>query len=168
MENYKRNKLREILILTLLGVLMYVSQVIMSQLPNIEIVTLLIIITTRKFGYKALMAVYVFVGCEILTYGLSMWVMNYLYIWAILCLIILFLRKLDNNIFYAVLGGIYGLIFGSLCSIPYFISGGMNMGIVYIISGLKFDVLHCIGNLILIILLYTPLTKALDKAIKTA
>lgn len=79
-----RKKLTEIILLTIFGVIMYVSQVIMSPLPNIEIVSLLIILITRKFGCKAFLAVYVFVGCEILTYGLSMWVVNYLYVWDIL------------------------------------------------------------------------------------
>ncbi len=145
---------------------MYVSQVIMSSLPNIEIVTLLIILTTRKFGFKALYSVYVFVMCEILTYGISMWVINYLYVWAILCIVICFVRKFDNNILFGLIAAIYGLLFGALCSLPYFITGGLSMGISYIISGFWYDVLHCVGNLILTVLLYPPLIKVMNKSIK--
>ncbi len=159
-------KLRETLVLTLLGVLMYVSQVIMSQLPNIEIVSLLIILITRKFGGKAFLAVYVFVGLEVLTYGLSMWVINYLYVWAILCLVVCVLRKIDNVWVYTLLSSIYGLFFGTLCSIPYFLTGGFAFGISYIASGLGFDLLHCGGNFIITLLLYKPLKNALDKAVK--
>ena len=145
---------------------MYVSQVLMSQLPNIEIVTLLIVLTTRKFGYKALLSVYVFVGLEILTYGISMWVINYLYVWAVFCLIICFLRWIDNAVVFAVISAIFGLLFGTLCSIPYFITGGFAFGISYIASGLTFDLIHCCGNFLTVILLYKPLNKAFDTAIK--
>ena len=101
--NYlKKEKLTETILLTLLGVLIYVSQVIMAALPNIEIVTLLIILTTRKFGYKAFVSVYIFVGCEVLTYGLSMWVINYLYVWAILCVLILIIKKIDDAVLYTL------------------------------------------------------------------
>lgn len=159
----KKEKLTETIHLTLLGVLMFVSQVIMAALPNIEIVTLFIILTTRKFGYKAFVSVYIFVGCEVLTYGLSMWVINYLYVWAILCVLILIIRKIDDGIVYALIAAVYGLSFGTLCSVPYFITGGIAGGIAYIIQGFVFDLLHCAGNFVLVLLLYKPLTRVMNK-----
>lgn len=161
-----RHKLYETILLTLLGVLMYVSQVIMSSLPNIELVTLLVILTTQKFGLKALYSIYIFVACEILTYGIHIWVINYLYIWAILCIVIYFLRVLNNAIVFGLIAAIYGLLFGTLCSIPYFFTGGISMGIAYIISGFGFDLIHCVANLVLTVVLYTPLKNALNKSIK--
>jgi len=162
----RHKKLVEAILLTLLGVLMYVSQVIMAALPNIEIVSLLIILTTRKFGYKAFVSVYIFVGCEILTYGLSMWVINYLYVWAILCVLILIIRKIDGAAVYALIAAIYGLLFGTLCSVPYFIIGGIAGGIAYIIQGFLFDLFHCAGNFVLVLILYKPLTRVINKIIK--
>ncbi len=145
---------------------MYVSQVVMAALPNIEIVSLLIIVVTHKFGVKALASVYVFVMCEIMTYGLSMWVINYLYVWAILCIVICFIRKVANTFLYTLVATIFGIAFGALCSIPYFFIGGISMGVSYIIGGLSFDLLHCGGNLITTLLLSKPLIKAMDMAIK--
>ena len=159
-------RLVEIILLTLFGVLMYISQVVMASLPNIEIVSLLIILTARKFGYKSLLSVYVFVGCEILTYGLSLWVINYLYVWAILCIVICLVRCIDSLALYTVISGVFGLAFGALCSIPNFFIGGIGFGISYIISGLGFDLAHSVGNIVLTFLLYKPLTKVLEKAIK--
>lgn len=161
-------KLFETILLILFGVVMYVSQVLMAALPNIEIVTLLIIVVVHKFGYKALISIYVFVGCEILTYGIHIWVINYLYVWVILCLIICILRKVDNAVIYSIIAAVFGLLFGTLCSIPYFITGGFAFGVSYIISGLTFDLLHCGGNLISTLILYRPLAKCLDRAVKTA
>ena len=142
---------------------MYVSQVLMSSLPNIEIVSLFIIIITRKFGLRAICSVYIFVVCEIFTYGFSMWVINYLYVWAILFIGVLILRKIDNVWVYAVLSAIYGMLFGTFCSVPYFIIGGISGGIGYIISGFWFDILHAVGNFIAAVILYKPLTKVMDK-----
>ena len=152
-----------LIMLTMFGVLMYVSQVVMASLPNIEIVSLLIILVTRKFGVKAFWSVYIFVGLEILTYGISIWVVNYLYVWAILVLLVLCFRKIDNAYFYAIISSVYGLFFGTFCSVPYFITGGIPMGISYIIGGIGYDLAHCIGNFALLIILYKPLKKVMDK-----
>lgn len=145
---------------------MYVSQVIMASLPNIEIVSLLIIVFSRKFGFKTLYSVYIFVFCEIVTYGIHIWVINYIYVWAILCITVCLIKRIDNNIIYGLVAAIFGLMFGTLCSLPYFITGGITMGISYIISGFWFDIVHCFANLILTLVLYTPLTKVMDKSIK--
>lgn len=146
---------------------MYVSQVVMASLPNIEIVSLLILLTTCCFGVAAMWSVAIFVGCEIITYGIGIWSVNYLYVWAVLCLILLPLRKVDSAVFYALIAGLFGLLFGTLCSLPYFLTGGFSFGISYIISGLWFDLVHGVGNFILTLLLYRPLKKALQKALKT-
>ena len=145
---------------------MYVTQVVMSQLPNIEAVSLLIIVTTCLLGVKALFSVYIFVICEIFTYGLHIWSINYLYVWAILVIAVLCTRKFASREFFALLSAIFGLLFGTFCSIPYFIMGGFEGGIVYIIQGFWFDILHCVGNLVLIFILFNFLTNVLDKAIK--
>lgn len=135
----------------------------MAALPNIEIVTLLFILITRRFGIKALYSVYVFAFCEILTYGFHIWSINYLYIWAVLVLVILPLRKIDNVLVYTLIAGIYGLLFGTLCSIPYFITGGITLGVSYIITGISFDFLHLFGNTLTVFFLYRPLTVVMNK-----
>ena len=158
------HKLFELILLTLLGVLMYVSQVILAWLPNIEIVTVLIIATTCLFGVKALCSVYIFAICEIATYGLGIWSVNYLYVWTVLVIIILLIKNIMSKEIFALVAGIYGLCFGTLCSIPYFFMG-IEAGIANIISGFWFDILHCIGNLITVYLLLEPFKKALGWAI---
>ena len=162
----RRVKLFRYILLTLFGVLMYVTQVVMSHLPNFEAVSLLIIVTTCLLGVKALFSVYIFVICEIFTYGLHIWSINYLYVWAILVIAVLCTRKFASREFFALLSAIFGLLFGTFCSIPYFIMGGFEGGIVYIIQGFWFDILHCVGNLVLTFILFNPLTNVLDKAIK--
>ena len=160
-----RHKLIEIILLALLGTLMYVSQVIMASLTNIELVSFLIVLTTKKFGLKSLWSVYIFVILEALTYGFEIWVICYLYVWAILVFIILLVRKLDSVMLYTLISSIYGFLFGTLCSVPYFITGGIGGGVAWIISGIVsgFDIYHGVGNFVLMFLLYRPISKVFEK-----
>lgn len=160
-----RHKLIEIILLALLGTLMYVSQVIMASLTNIELVSFLIVLTTKKFGLKSLWSVYIFVILEALTYGFEIWVICYLYVWAILVFIILLVRKLDSVMLYTLISSIYGFLFGALCSVPYFITGGIGGGVAWIISGIVsgFDIYHGVGNFVLMFLLYKPISKVFEK-----
>lgn len=144
---------------------MYVSQIIMAPLTNIEIVSFLVIITARKFGVKSLLSVYIFVALEILTYGIAEWVVGYLYVWAILALVVCLIRKIDSCILFTLVSGIFGFLFGIMCSPAAFVMGGFAYGITWIIKGLPYDLFHGFGNLLLTFLLYKPLTTALDKAL---
>ena len=137
----------------------------MASLPNIELVSFLIILTTRKFGIKALWSVYIFVFLEAITYGFEIWVICYLYVWAILVFIILLVRKLDSVMLYTLISSIYGFLFGTLCSVPYFITGGIGGGISWIIGGIVsgFDIYHGVGNFVLMFLLYKPISKVFEK-----
>lgn len=150
---------------------MYISQVIMAPLPNIELVSFLTVIVARRFGFKSFISVYTFAFLEVMTYGIAIWNVMYLYVWAILVLLVLPFRKIDNVILYTVISGIFGIAFGVLCSVPYFITGGLGMGIAWIVSGfIEFDIPHCVGNVVLMAILYIPITKAfnyiLDKTLK--
>ncbi len=159
------HKLRELLVLTLMGVLMYASQVIMAPLPNIELVSFLIILTVNQFGIKSLFPIYIFAGLEIWTYGIDVWSLCYLYVWTVFALAIFVVRKTDSRIIFTLISGIFGFLFGTLCAIPYFFIGGIGYGVVWIMNGIVFDLIHGFSNLLLTFLLYKPLSKVLQKAL---
>ena len=159
-------RLARLLILTLLGVLLFASKFVLQHLPNLELVSLLLMVYTRKFGVWTFIPVYIFVGLEIAVYGINIWNVMYLYVWAILVLLCLPLRRVEKGWPFALLSGAFGLLFGVLCSIPYFFSFGAEFALSWIISGLPFDAVHGGGNFLLALLLYTPLSKALDRAVK--
>ena len=158
-------KLRELTALAVFAALMIGLQVAMSQLPNIELVTLMIILCTVFLGKKSLLAVYTFVLVEGLIYGFHLWWVCYLYVWPLLVLIVLALRRWSHPILWAVVAGVFGISFGALCSIPTFITGGWGAGIGYIISGISFDIPHCLGNIASVLLLYYPLERVLKKVL---
>ena len=69
----KKLTIREITLFAVLGALTFALQVVMAPLPNIEPVSLLVMIYAAVFGWKCLYPVYIFVVMEILFYGISTW-----------------------------------------------------------------------------------------------
>ena len=154
-------KVKELAVLALLGAILHVSQVAMAFLPNVEPVSILVLVYTLVFGRKALAAVYAYVFLQGVTYGFGLWWFMYLYVWAVLYLIVRLLRRNDSVLVWAVVNGLFGLSFGALCSLPYLFAGGIGTALAWWTSGLMFDILHCAGNFALTLALYRPLMKML-------
>ncbi len=147
-----------------LSAILLIGQVGMSYLPNIEIVSLLIYIYTQVYRKKVFFIIYVFVFLEGCIYGFGLWWFGYLYIWSVLALIVLWNgRQQTSIIMTAVILGAYGLSFGMLYALPYFIAGGWAAGFSYWVSGIPFDLLHCAGNVAVSLICYRPLRTLLGK-----
>ena len=157
----------EIVLLGMLGAIAYVGQVALSFLPNIEVVSILFLVYTKIFGKKALFPIYVFVLLEGIFWGFGSWWIMYLYVWAVLWGITMLLRRNDSAVFWAVINGAFGLVFGALCSITQGVMFGIGSGFAYFISGISFDIVYCIGNFLTALFLYKPLTILLSKVMKT-
>ena len=72
--------IREVVLFGVLGALTFALKMCMALLPNIEPVSLLVMVFAAVFGLKALYPVYVYVAMEILYWGIGTWNVNYLYI----------------------------------------------------------------------------------------
>ena len=155
--------LREVVLFGVLGALTFALQVVMGPLPNIEPVSLLVMLFAVTFGWKGLFPVYIFVAMEILFYGLGLWNINYLYIWAVPALAGVVLRKMDGALGWALVSGVFGLVFGALCGIVDLFIGGWGYAAAKWASGIPFDVLHCAGNFGIALILFKPLRGVLEK-----
>lgn len=162
-QNQSSNTISMIVTMGILGAILFVGQVAMAPLPNIEPVTTLIILVTLTYKKKAFFSIYVFALLEGLFFGFGIWWISYLYIWSLLALLVLALHRLDSAILWAVVSGAFGLLFGALCAIPYLISGGPGAAFAYWTAGIPYDILHCGGNFILTLVLYKPLTQLFKK-----
>lgn len=162
-ENNSPNKIRQLVTLGLLSAILLVGQLALAPLPNIELVSTLLIIYTQAFKKQVFFIIYVFALLEGLLFGFGIWWVSYLYVWSILALIVLLLQKLDSAILWAVVSGAFGLLFGALCAIPYLVSGGTGAAFAYWSAGIPYDILHCGGNFALTLLLYKPLTRLISK-----
>ena len=159
----KKLTIREITLFAVLGAMMFALQVVMAPLPNIEPVSLLVMIFAAVFGWKALYPVYVFVVMEILFYGISTWNIYYLYVWAVLAFAAILMRKQTQPLAWALLSAVYGLMFGALCGIVDIFIGGFGYAAAKWVSGIPFDLLHCGGNFVIALIIFRPLRTALEK-----
>ena len=159
----KKLTIREVVLFGVLGALTFALQVVMAGLPNIEPVSLLVMLFAVIFGWKSLYPVYVFVVMEILFYGFSTWNIYYLYVWALLALGAIFLRKMEHPLAWAILSAVFGLCFGALCGIVDIFIGGWEYAVAKWISGIPFDLLHCGGNFAVALILWKPLRNLLGK-----
>ena len=148
----------------MLGALTFGAKVAMAGLPNIEPVSLMVMLFAVVFGWKGLYAVYLYVMMEILLYGVNFWNVNYLYVWVILFVAAYFMRRLKNPLWFAGLSGLFGISFGLLCAPVYMVVGGsVSYGLRWWKAGLVFDIPHGIGNLVIALVLFWPLRKLLTR-----
>lgn len=157
---------RELVTMALLTALMFVGQVGMSFLPNIEVVSLLVIVYTQVYKKKVFFIIYAFAILEGLAWGFGVWWFGYLYIWSILAIVVLLIGKQTSAIVWSIVSGTFGLMYGFLYAIPYFIAGGWAAGFSYWISGIPFDIAHCIGNVVVALVLYKPVHTILTKLVQ--
>ena len=157
---------RELCALALIGALMEGSKLALAALPNIHLNAVLIILAAVFFGWRAMYSVAVYIMLEGILFGFGVWWISYLYVWPLLCAVCVLMRKNDSVLIWAVTAAIHGLLFGAMCSLPYLFIGGRSMALSYWVGGLSFDLAHCAGNFILTLILYKPLKKAMELAIK--
>lgn len=145
---------RTITRVALLSATLYVSKLMLEFLPNIELVTLLIILYTLVLGKEAFLIVTVFNLFEAVQWGFGLWWISYLYTWPVLCVAVLMLRKFikEEFVVWAVVAGMFGLLFGSFFAIVY-IPVDPAYALTYWISGLPWDVWHGVWNFILMAVL---------------
>lgn len=151
----------------MLGGLMFAGKVALMALPNVEPVSLLVMLLAVVFGRKCLYAIYVYVLLELLLHGLHLWVFNYLYIWVLLAGAAWLLREMRQPLGWALLSGVFGLLFGALCAPVYLVVGGLMYAVSWWVSGIPFDMIHALSNFVIALVLFVPLRTLLEKLYKS-
>ena len=155
---------REIALFGVLGSLTFAAKLVMSGLPNIEPVSLMVMLFAVTFGKKSIYPIYVYVAMEILVYGINLWNVYYLYIWLVLAVAAYFMRNNRQPLNWAILSAVFGLAFGALCGITdIFVLGGIAPAVGKWTSGIMFDVVHCVSNFLIALLLFKPMRELMEK-----
>lgn len=167
------SKARDIALLSLMVAIIEVCKLALSGIANVELTSFLLIMFTLYFGKKTFWVIPAFVAIEILIFGFElMWVLAYCYVWLILYLLVLSLSKFKDAFTMAVLSGLYGLAFGFFCSFPYLFvtsafnpTAGLKSAIAYWIAGIPFDVVHGVANFVIMLILYRPVSRVLERVV---
>ena len=160
--------LRHLIIFQMLGCLIFLSDLLMEFLPNIHLVGVLIIVYTIVYRRRALIPLYIYVFLYGLVYGFSLWWIPYLYIWTLLWGGVMLLPKnMPTKValpVYMAVGGLHGILFGVLYAPFQALAFGLSFEktLLWIASGFPFDVIHCVGNVVLGVLIL-PLVGTLRR-----
>ena len=155
--------------LAFFAALIFSVKTALASIPNVNLNALLIILATVYFGWRALYTVGVYILLEGLFFGFSLWWFSYLYIWPLLGVLVMIFRRNRSPLLWAVLAGVYGLLFGPLMYIGYFaIVGGWRGYIAMWIAGIPYDLIHAVSNFLTVLVLLKPLSRIMDYFLSAA
>lgn len=163
--------IKDIALIGMMVAVIEVCKVVMMGIPNIELTTFWIIMFTLYFGNKVFYMIPVFILIEGAMFGIHIWWIMYLYMWPALALITKRFKDSDSVWTFSLLSGIFGLLFGFFCAIPYVvigttedgILGGLYAGFTWWVAGIPWDMVHGVGNFILMFVLYRPIRNIMNK-----
>ena len=164
--------IRDMVIFAMLGTLMFISKLVMEGLPNIHPVGMFIMVFTVVYRVKALIPLYIFIVMTGLYGGFNVWWAPYIYIWTILWgMTMLVPKKIPKKIaavVYPLICGLFGLLYGVLYAPAQALLFGYDLQktLLWISTGLPYDVLHAIGNTAMGLLIL-PLSELLRKLEKS-
>ena len=168
----KKSAIRDIIIFSMLGAIMFISKMIMEFLPNIHAVAMFIAVFTLVYRWKALIPIYIYVFLVGLVNGFGTWWYPYIYIWAVLWVFIMLIPKRlsikKRAVISAILCGLHGRLYGILYAPFQALAFGLNFEgmIAWIVAGFPFDIVHMCGNIamsVLILPLYNVMIKLENK-----
>lgn len=159
-------KLFSLILCAILGALIFALKLCMAALPNIEPVTLLLMLFTLLFGARAFASAVIYILLEGLVYGFSPWWFCYIYIWTLLVIITLPLRRYRSRFLFAAVAGVFGFVFGFFfIPVFYFTYDLEGRLIPYILADIPFDLIHAGANVVIVFCLLPPLRRAFEKVL---
>ena len=163
----KQNKVKlaaiDITLIALMVAVIEVCKVVLANVPNVELTSFWIILFTLYFGKRIFYAIPVFILIEGAIYGFGLWWIMYIYAWPLLAIAVLLLRKMNTAWDWAFVSGVFGLLFGFLCAIPYIFVCGPAGAVAWWIHGIPFDLIHGIANFVIMLTLYKPMKIVMTK-----
>ncbi len=152
---------------------MFATKKMMEFLPNIHLIGVFIVALTAVYRGKALYPIYTYIILDGLFLGFSVAWLPYVYIWLPLWGAAMLIPKgLSERIkpwIYIALCAAHGFLFGTLYAPAQALLFGFDFKttIAWIISGLPYDAIHGVSNLICGLMIY-PLILVLRRANKSA
>ncbi len=147
------------------------GKLVLSFLPNIEVVTLLCAIYGYAFGIYGIVASVVFVCIEPLIWGFGSWIVTYIIYWPLVAFVFMLLRKkgVQSRLYITAVATGLTLFFGILSSV---VDTAFYLGInenflknlcLYYVRGLIFYLVQFACNLALFPTLFPFLSRKIEQ-----
>lgn len=160
----KRLTAKDITLMALMVAIIEVCKLALAQIPNVELTSFWIIIFTIYFGSRIFYIIPVFILIEGAIFGFNLWWIMYLYAWPTLALVVLLLKKRGCGQWdWSMVSGVFGLLFGLLCSIPYIFTSGIQSAFAWWIAGIPWDLVHGVANFAIMMVLFQPINRVMSK-----
>lgn len=162
--------IKDIALIGIMIAIIEVSKQALLFLPNVELITFWVMMFTLFLGGKTLYAVFGFIFLEGFLFGIHIWWIMYIIIWPLLVLLTWVFRNNKSILLWSVISGIFGLLFGAVCSIPYIFIGavdggiinGLSMAFTWWIAGIPWDLVHGVSNFIIMLTLHYPIRRLME------
>lgn len=163
----KRSKIKlaaiDITRIALMVAVIEVCKVVFAQIPNVELTSFWIILFTLYFGKQIFYVIPIFIIIEGAIWGFGIWWIMYLYSWPLLAISVLLLKRLKSAWEWSIVSGIFGLLFGFFCAIPYIFTSGIVGAFTWWIAGIPWDLVHGIANYFIMLVLFEPMRRVMQK-----
>ena len=163
-----RISIHEMTLFGLFAALLFMVDITLELIMNVEMVSTLIMAFTLVYRKKALIPVLLYDTLYVLIYGITIINLVYFYIWPILWAVTLLLPtklpKKWQSVLYPLVCGLFGLCFGALYTPGWALSAGLSFkgAVTWWMYGLPADCIHAAGNL-MFGLLIVPLVALLKQ-----
>lgn len=159
------NNLKEVVLLSFMTTVLFIQQIALSAIPNIQFSFLLVVVYTKAFGTRnTMMITLLHVFANVLIYGGYMYVIAPFMVlgyWSVIAIVQVTPRSKKNyNIRLAVAGFIGSLTYSWILAIPSIFILGLNWKL-YLAADLVWELVLGLSSFITILFLFEPLEKVL-------
>ncbi len=162
---------RSIALVGIMAATLECGKLVLSFLPNIEVVTILCALYGYVFGIYGIIAAAVFVCIEPLIYGFGSWIITYLIYWPLVAFVFMLLRKrgVKSRLWLTLVAVSLTFCFGVLSSI---VDAAFYLGInknylsnlvLYYLRGIVFYLVQIACNAVLFPTIFLFLANKLEK-----
>lgn len=163
-------KVKDITLIAMMVAVIEVCKIVLSSIPNVELTSFWIIMFSLYFGKRIYLVIVVFILIEGLMFGINLWWIMYLYTWPLLAFVSMRFKDHHSVYTWVMISGIFGLLFGLLCSFPYIVVGtvgysllnGLKTAFAWWVAGIPWDIVHGLSNMVIMFILYYPVIKVMN------
>ena len=173
MKNTTIFSVRKITLISLLSTLAYVGRLLFAWIPNVQPVTVILLIVTLEIGMvEGILTASLSMILSNIFLGLGPWTLYQIASFAIVILVFSCLKSLWRQTwkhpllklaFFTIIAGLMGYLYGFVISIFSVYFYHIPKFWVYYLQGLPFDTLHAFGNIGFWILLSPLLPRIIQK-----
>lgn len=160
------NKIKEISLIGILAGILFVLEQALVFLPNIQLTVFLIILYSKKLGFKrSIIIIILYVLLDNLVIGsFNIIFTPFMFIgWAIIPLTLCTVfKRIENNIVLALLSMLYAFLYSWIYIIPNVIVYEYSV-LYYLSADILFEVILAVSSFISVLWLYKPLSNLFDK-----